>query len=176
MKIFETRNLMLESLPKGLKIAELGVFEGEFSKEIYSICKPKELNLVDLFSGIFGSGDKDGKNHRYINLDDALINIQKYFIDKLDVFIYKNSTVDFLMGTKDNYFDMIYIDADHSYNSVKKDLELSYQKIKPNGFICGHDYVTGTEAFHAVNDFCDEYKLSISCLTNDGCPSFLIVK
>ena len=97
MKIFETRNLMLESLPKGLKIAELGVFEGEFSKEIYSICKPKELNLVDLFSGIFGSGDKDGKNHRYINLDDALINIQKYFIDKLDVFIYKKSTVEILM-------------------------------------------------------------------------------
>ena len=83
MKIFENRNLLLESLPKDLIIAELGVFEGEFSKDIYSICNPKELNLVDLFSGIFGSGDKDGKNHHYINLDEALIDIQKYFIDKL---------------------------------------------------------------------------------------------
>ena len=65
MKVFETRIELLNYLNKNLTIAELGVFEGEFSKEIHNICLPNKLYLVDLFDGYFGSGDKDGNNHHY---------------------------------------------------------------------------------------------------------------
>lgn len=40
----------------------------------------------------------------------------------------------------DNYFDWIYIDGDHQYEFVKKDLEFFYPKVKPGGFITGDDY------------------------------------
>ena len=41
----------------------------------------------------------------------------------------------------DNTLDFCYIDADHSYDSVKNDLDIWLPKIKINGIICGHDYI-----------------------------------
>lgn len=36
-------------------------------------------------------------------------------------------------------FDLIYVDGDHTYESSKRDIELSLEKINPGGTICGHD-------------------------------------
>ena len=41
---------------------------------------------------------------------------------------------------EDNSIDFIYIDANHLYESVKQDLTLYYPKVKPGGYIGGHDY------------------------------------
>jgi hypothetical protein len=174
MKIFENRNEMLMTLPKNQIIAELGVFEGEFSKIIYDICNPKELLLVDLFSGYFGSGDKDGSNYHYVQLEDEMIKIINYFSNNPSVKIIKDYTTNFLNSLPDGYLDMVYIDADHSYNSVLADLRVSYNKVKKGGFICGHDYIY--DAKNAVDDFCREKNLIIEYLTKDGCPSFCIIK
>ena len=176
MKVFENRDELLKSFNKKLKIAELGVFEGDFSKKINEICEPSELFLVDLFHGYFGSGDKDGKNYHYVQLEDEMTKISDYFKDNEHVKVIKNSTLDFLEKLNDDYLDLVYIDADHSYNSVLGDLRLSYKKVKKGGFICGHDYVQNTQAERAVNDFCKEMKLEIEFLTKDGCPSFCIIK
>lgn len=36
--------------------------------------------------------------------------------------------------------DLIYIDADHSYESVKQDIQNWIPKLKPGGILSGHDY------------------------------------
>jgi len=41
---------------------------------------------------------------------------------------------------EDATFDLIYIDADHIYKSVKNDIKCWLPKIKLNGVFCGHDY------------------------------------
>jgi hypothetical protein len=41
----------------------------------------------------------------------------------------------------DSSLDFIYIDANHSYDFVKEDLELWYPKVKPGGWVMGHDYL-----------------------------------
>ena len=41
---------------------------------------------------------------------------------------------------EDGTYDFVYIDADHSYESVKKDIELYLPKLKKGGIIGGHDY------------------------------------
>ena len=41
---------------------------------------------------------------------------------------------------KDNYFDFIYIDADHSYKGVFSDYNNYERKVKPYGYIAFHDY------------------------------------
>lgn len=41
---------------------------------------------------------------------------------------------------EDDYFDFIYIDADHTYDSVCLDIQLYLPKLKKGGFIAGHDY------------------------------------
>lgn len=38
------------------------------------------------------------------------------------------------------YFDWVYIDADHSYASVLEDLQHWYPQVKKGGFLCGDDY------------------------------------
>lgn len=176
MKIFETRNDMLFEFSKGLKIVELGVFRGDFSKIIYEICKPSELYLVDLYDGYVTSGDKDGKHIQTIYLETEMNRLINEFKDNDVVKIVKSSTVEFLSNCQDDYFDLVYIDADHSYNGVTNDLELSYQKVKIGGYICGHDYIRNTQCESAVNRFCLNKNLQIEYLTNDGCPSFCIIK
>ena len=173
---FQNRNQMISTFDKNLKIAELGVFEGEFAKEIFQICEPSELYLVDLFEGYFGSGDKDGKNHHFVQLEDEFEKIKTFFYLNKNVFVEKKSTINFLNSIDDESLDVVYIDADHRYQSVKDDLNLSHKKVKKNGLICGHDYVPNTEAERAVNEFCIENKLKINYTTNDGCPSFCIRK
>jgi predicted O-methyltransferase YrrM len=39
-----------------------------------------------------------------------------------------------------NELDLVYIDADHSYESCKEDILLWSPKVKIGGIICGHDY------------------------------------
>lgn len=158
-------------------IAEIGVFKGDFSKIIYNIAKPRELHLVDIFDGITISGDKDGQNIISANLADEYENIKKYFDSYQNVFLHKGKSVDVLSSFPDQYFDLLYIDGDHSYNGVSKDLEIAMTKIKHKGFISGHDY--NQQAFpgvyDAVNHFCAKYNLSIKYLTEDLLPSFVII-
>ena len=41
---------------------------------------------------------------------------------------------------KDEYFDLIYIDGDHSFSGVFSDIQNYYSKLKPGGILSGHDY------------------------------------
>jgi hypothetical protein len=135
------------------------------------------LYLVDLFNGIQESGDKDGNNIIKINLKQSKINLMNIYKNDNRVNIVQNSTVDFLNSKSDNYFNYAYIDADHSYEAVKNDLQKCYQKVKNGGFIMGHDYITPRfdGVVRAVNEFCQSTGLCIEALTECGCPSFCII-
>jgi hypothetical protein len=178
MKYFNTRNELLTILNKNIKVCEIGVFKGEFSKVILDILNPSELHLIDLFDGQMCSGDKDGNNIIWTNLNDeheSLCNKYKY---NKNVFIHKGFSHTILPSFENDYFDMVYIDGDHSYDGVKLDLNISYNKIKKNGYIFGHDYIESRfeGVVRAVNEFCQEKKLNIEYLTKDGCPTFCIKK
>jgi|688.fasta_scaffold711935_2 hypothetical protein len=176
MIIIENRNLLLNEFQKNIKIAEIGVFKGEFSKKIFELLSPSELHLIDLFEGDMCSGDKDGNNIVWTNLQEEYIKLKEYFSNNKNVFLHKGFSYEILSSFPDNYFDMIYVDGDHTYEGVKKDLNIVFDKIKNNGFICGHDYTQFMfpGVVKAVNEFCFEKKQEISHLTNDGCPTFMI--
>jgi hypothetical protein len=178
MEIFENRNDLLNIMDKNLVVCEIGVFKGDFSKIMLDILSPKELHLIDIFDGTMCSGDKDGNDVVWTDLNKEYLNVKNMFLDNKNVYIHKGFSYDILNGFDDNYFDMIYIDGDHSYDGVKSDLNLSFLKIKNGGLICGHDYISSKfeGVVRAVNEFCDDYNLKIKYLTNDGCPSFCIVK
>jgi predicted O-methyltransferase YrrM len=182
-KIFDTRNEMVKYYFKtGYKLCEVGVFAGDFAKELLKT-SPKELILIDPWDSVFGSGDVDGNNFRYIDLPkyhDHLVFLSE-FVPSLD--IRRGFSYTILPTFPDKYFDGIYIDGDHSYEGCKKDLELSLTKIKPGGFIMGHDYemnyakTKNNYSFgvkKAVDEFCSKYGLSIVAKGMDGCVSYAI--
>lgn len=175
MKIFETRNDLIKTLKHNLIICEIGVFKGEFSKFIKNEINPKELHLIDVFEGNMCSGDKDGNNIVWVDLHIEHMKLQDWSETQSGVYIHKGFSYEILENFSDNYFDLIYIDGDHSYEGVKKDLKMSYNKVKPDGYILGHDYTPQFQGvMDAVNEFCNEYNLVLDSLTKDGCPTFLI--
>jgi hypothetical protein len=79
----------------------------------------------------------------------------------------------------DRYFDWIYLDADHSYDSVKRDLEAFWPKIKEDGLLLGHDYMWHAlvpfGVVTAVNEFVERHGLTFVGLnTNDMFPSYVL--
>lgn len=189
LKIFETRDEMITIVPKNGVIAELGVFKGEFSKKIDEICQPKELVLIDIWVGdrVY-SGDVDGNhkngNKEYYTADQVYkIALENTKNCKSTIRIIKDTT-EVLKTFEDNTFDMIYIDADHSYNGVKKDLEMSIKKVKNGGYIMGHDYEQNFDKTNnvynhgvkkAVDEFCEKYGQEVFCKGMDGCVSYGIL-
>lgn len=173
MKIIENRNELIKKVPKGLIWAELGVFDGEYSEQILKWAKPKRLYLVDIWKGSWLSGDKDGTNERsYPDMQQVMEDLKKKF---------KKEPVKFCQMTTDDFyktyrfcFDVVYIDADHSFESVKRDLENAYAQGCP--YILGHDYNKKRfpDCVRAVDEFCEARGLEIKYLTEDGCPSYLI--
>jgi hypothetical protein len=174
---FESRcDMVRELVPQGGIYGEIGVFTCEFSKFMKETLKPKELFLFDLYDGSICSGDCDGNNVRYVDMTHQYLEAQK--IGKA---IKGDSSTCLLQC--DTLFDMIYIDGDHSYEGCKKDLLAAYEKVKPGGWIMGHDYKMNYEKAknrysfgvkQAVDEFCKEKFLSIHAFANDGCVSYAI--
>lgn len=54
---------------------------------------------------------------------------------------------------EEDLLDYIFIDGDHSYDGVLKDLENFYSKVKTGGIFAGHDY-----SLKGVRDALDEFR------------------
>lgn len=54
---------------------------------------------------------------------------------------------------KDGTIDFVFIDSDHSYESVKEDLEAWWPKVKVGGALGGHDYHPSFGVIRAVDEF-----------------------
>lgn len=176
MNIIKTRNELLTHITKNIICAELGVFEGTFSNEILQIIKPSKLYLVDIFTGNAISGDVNGQNRKTILLDDSYKNLQERYKNDASVILYKGLTKNFFESIENESLDFVYIDADHSYEGVKFDLEYSRIKVKRNGFISGHDYANAFPGvIKAVDEFCTKYNLEKIITTDERLNSFLII-
>jgi hypothetical protein len=81
--------------------------------------------------------------------------------------------------------DWFYLDAFHIYPEVIQDLRLWSKRLKPGGFIMGHDYIETTQwartlefgVVKAVNQFCAEEGWEIQYLTSElDWPSYCLRK
>lgn len=186
IKLFDSRNNMIQFYCNRIVnpcILEIGVFKGDFLNFLAKNCLYSKIFAIDLFEGTTFSGDKDGNNVEYVNLNLAYSELLEYYKNTENIHIQKISSNNFLLSQKDNTFDIIYIDGDHSYDGVKKDLNLSYLKIKNQGYIMGHDYEMNYkktknnynfDVKRAVDEFCKIYNLYIESKGMDGCISYCI--
>lgn len=57
-----------------------------------------------------------------------------------NVTIIKKNSIDAAKEVVDSSLDFVFIDADHSYEAVKEDIEAWTPKVKKGGIVAGHDY------------------------------------
>lgn len=77
--------------------------------------------------------------------------------EKLEKVLQTYDNIKFIQGNiydvvpklPNNYFDVVYIDADHHVTSVLSDIQITFPKLKPHGIMSGHDYHEN-EAYHGV--------------------------
>lgn len=183
MRTFDSRINMLSLVKKGGNICELGALKGDFSEIILALCKPNQLVLVDIWPKEVVSGDVNGNNLEKFDGDYLYEFVEKRFKHAPAVKIIRKLTVKALKKFPDNYFDMIYIDADHRYEAVAEDLKWAYKKVKRNGFIMGHDYEINSAKTaenyqfgvkQAVDEFCLNNGQAIYAKAKDGCVSYAI--
>ena len=135
----DKRAYILEQLKKNSTIVEVGVWKGNFSKQIWDISKPNLLVLVDSWiynEKIRGCAPQvDGEeplSQRFF--DQAKNDTYNKFANNPNVHILDLNSLDAASNYKDNFFDYVYIDAEHTYEAVSKDLNFWYPKLKKMAF------------------------------------------
>lgn len=135
----ELASLVNELYPEG-KGVEIGVLRGEYSKIILERWHRGELYLVDTWRHLDEYIDMNGRDDQYHY--DCLIqtckNIKPW---EKRAHIVRMDSVKSADMFPDEYFDFIYIDADHSYEGVVRDIKAWWPKIKKGGLFCGDDYI-----------------------------------
>lgn len=154
---FTNRIEMLSLVPSDSIIAELGVYAGEFSEALFKT-KPKELILIDRWNNEdIECGDANGENIQIRNGAELYLSVCHKFYKHSNVTVIRRNT-SFITRFPNNWFDMIYIDADHSFLGVFDDLIAAFSKVKNEGYIMLHDYNSKEAGVKdAVNKFCLEY-------------------
>lgn len=159
------RQFIINALPKKSIGAEIGVHLGDFSQLILDHVSPKRLHLIDPWeykaskkykSAVYGGlvGNQERMDKRYLKV----CNRFKKNIETNQVEIHRGYSANILQQFPDEYFDWVYIDGNHQYEYVKKDLELSFHKVKTNGWIIGDDYCEGGWWEGGVKRAVDEIK------------------
>lgn len=187
--IYCSRAAMIgQEVPRKARCCEVGVFMLDFAQQIIGKLSPSRLTLIDSFPANMFSCDEHGGNPRHVSGGEASLRASSLASSNAAVEILHGPSSSLLPTLPDSFYDLIYIDADHSYAGCTSDLEAAWGKVAPGGALAGHDYAINpdkvVDASHysnfgvrgAVDAFCDRHRVSIAAFGMDGYVSFLIRK
>jgi len=143
-------------------IAEIGVGKGRTTRSILrSECSAivKEYWAVDPWSTVY-SRDFRIRGTQQDVFDKRAWNVYKYMCFFPQLKIVRMPSVEaaklflnYERHVEGKYFDIVFIDAEHDYDNVKKDILAWHPLIKEGGIICGHDYASREKGvIKAVNE------------------------
>jgi len=113
-------------------VVEIGSWKGRSTKELLENCRGT-VYAVDTWKG--SSGDISGVMTECQDVHGEFVkNVGHY----PNLKIIKNNSLDAAKEFNGRKVDMVFIDADHSYEAVKTDIEAWLPKCKK--IMCGHDY------------------------------------
>ena len=139
------RRIVARFLPKQAVGAEIGVFKGDFSQSILDVLQPQKLYLIDPWivnddPRVANSwyGPNSGNDMPSI-MQDVVSRFQTQ-IDAGIVEVMRGASEERLQEIGNQSLDFAYVDGDHSYEGVKKDLFICHDKVRAGGFLVLDDY------------------------------------
>lgn len=138
---------LIKEFPKDAVVAEIGSYAGESAEIFLDSGKVKKIYCIDPWRN--GYNDSD-----LLSYNTPMDEIESIFDERLKRF----NNVQKMKMTGDEaaklflneYFDAVYIDANHTYEACKNDILTYFSKIKINGILAGHDYYGNVK--NAVDD------------------------
>jgi len=175
------------------KVCEVGVWKGETSFNVLKNCNSiKQYFMVDPLSYesnnfYYDNSNEDFpkmmSNNQYIcsmgedpktkqQLDQIFNDISKFIKPLNNVVFYREDSLKAVERFDDNELDLVFIDAIHLYEEVKKDISAWMLKVKNEGILCGDDYI---EQFPGVIRAVDEM-FGDNKIVKDGVWSVVVKK
>jgi GR25 family glycosyltransferase involved in LPS biosynthesis len=135
----------LPGLLKHLKLngrgVEIGVGDGKFSQQLASEAEFLEFYSVDSWNRITNDSFYANGEKMVNEFSEKCYEWAKEKLEPLGVKIIRQDSVEAAKTFPDNFFDFIYIDADHTEEAVVADIEAWYPKLRKGGMMAGHDYM-----------------------------------
>jgi predicted O-methyltransferase YrrM len=161
---------------------EIGTWKGYHSAHILEISELSILYSIDPWQHfsdrVYTDADNVSQEEFEVVHDHAVRILEKFGKRSR---IMRMGSLEASRAVADNTLDFIYIDANHSYERCKEDLELWWPKLKKGGLFAGHDYLDGDlpqgkfGVKSAVNEFlkADLQKLFV---TPEAWPTWYLIK
>jgi len=158
---------MVHTFPSGSVFVEIGAWKGKSAVFMAEKIKESGKNInfytIDPFDGTGGGYENDSDVKNSILFETYTKNIEpvKSYIQTLTGFSY-----DVVGKFENESIDFLFIDGDHRYEGIKRDLNEWFPKIKRGGIISGHDY---NEPSCGVKQAVDEYFIFKASPYQGGC-------
>jgi hypothetical protein len=122
-----------------IKAVEVGVFHGEFAVFILRVLDPVELHLVDPWKHYDNVGGLMSRRLKKQPWEQTYEEVKQKFAPFPAVKIIRQESVPASEQFQDGSLDFCYIDGDHTYPAVTDDIRVWRPKVRPGGFLAGHD-------------------------------------
>jgi hypothetical protein len=177
---------ILSRLPENPTVVEIGVFRGRLSRDLLQQRKDLRLTMVDQWSNHGHDGAELKRRYgeipfyvkyspeRWERIYRHVVNSNRFAADRINII--RKSSLDAAKDIPDRSCDLVFIDADHTYEAVKADIQAWRPKVKPGGYLAGHDYDAPKEGGiygvkRAVDEFARDHNATIE--TGDDYTFFI---
>ena len=129
-------DFLLSKVPADGTFVELGAWLGKSSSYLCDKATGQQIIIIDSFKGTAEYIDS------YYNLAKTA-DIYELFVENMGNRKYKAIKATSKAASrkfKDESLDVVFIDLNHSYESVKEDIALWLPKVKKGGYLAGDDY------------------------------------
>ena len=176
-RVLPDRYAMLPLLPRGRVFVEVGVATGDFSAEILRVCQPSRFVAIDDFR--FHTWPMRWAGRPVAEIFAGRSHVEYYrerFAAEIAadrVLVMQDDSARALENLGDSTVDVVYLDADHAYESVRRELAIVRRKLRPDGVIVLNDYTMvdivgpGTAPYgviQAAHEFMVEYSWEMTHL------------
>jgi predicted O-methyltransferase YrrM len=147
-------------------VLEVGVAFGYHAENILGSLKSVRYYGVDPYKAGYDENDVHEASVRQLFQESdpqrAVDRLYRVVKRKLNAYggrakLYRGPSVEAADRFESNFFDLIFVDGNHTHDAVKMDLVAWWPKLKPNGILCGDDYV-----WPGVKQAVDEFALASS--------------
>lgn len=140
--------------------AEIGVEQGVYSEVLCRYNPSMKLYCVDAWTAYSGY-----REHVSQEKLDGFYEITKERLKDYNVELVKGWSVEAADKFDNESLDFVYLDANHDFTNVVRDLDAWHRKVKKGGIVAGHDYrfvsnmMTKYGVIPAVNGWTQAYQI-----------------